>query len=111
MPSRKKRFSPAPPPRTSTSLRLPVLIVSTPGVDCTTFEMSRLAPGVRSISSVPTRRSETGDSTVATSGDELTTISSTSISIGSSSASTVAGADAVTRTDGVTTAEKPSASM
>lgn len=34
----------------------------TPGADCTTFEISRFAPGVISISSVPIRRIDTGDS-------------------------------------------------
>ena len=84
-------------------------VAMTPGADCTTFEMSRFAPGVISISSVPIRRIDTGDSVVAASGETATTTSDSATCIVSRAMFTTAVSDAVTRNDSVVTAWNPSA--
>ena len=53
IPSMKKRFSAGPPPRTIRSFLYPMGENATPGKERTMREMSRLAPGIFSMSCMP----------------------------------------------------------
>ena len=64
MPSMKKRFSAGPPPRTIRSFRYPMGENDTPGKERTMREMSRLAPGIFSMSCMPMTYRLTGLSLV-----------------------------------------------